>query len=419
MTERPIATSPAADVQEPPVEAGPTADETPGTESRPRWQRLFAPGLTWLRPVDRAALGSWLGSRVAVIVATLAGLHIVAVGPLGVRPAFLSSWSRWDATLFEVIARDGYRGWPEKNPHRYIEALFPGEPALIKALSYVVPNLTLAALIISAVAGAVACVALGRIGELEGGIELGSRAVLVLVASPFAVFLFAGYSEALFLGLALPGWLCARRGMWAEAGVFVAFASFVRVTGVFVALALLIEYVVSRRRAGQRIVHWNVLWLALPAFPVASYFTYLHSYTGDWLAWQHAQEAGWGRRLTAPWDALQATWNLATSPGTVSDFAWSYSADIVAAAVGVALVGVLLKLRRWSEAAYVAISLGALITGSHFLSISRSTLLWWPLWLLLAQATLRWRWVWHAYLAFAPALMITAVISFTNGHWVN
>ena len=76
-----------------------------------------------------------------------------------------------------------------------------------------------AASIVSAVAGAVAVLALRRLGDLEVGPGAGNRAVLLLVLAPPAVFLAAPYTESLFLAFAIPAWLAARRGQWAMAGV--------------------------------------------------------------------------------------------------------------------------------------------------------------------------------------------------------
>ncbi len=78
-----------------------------------------------------------------------------------------------------------------------------------------VPHWTAAGLLVSLVAGAVAAVALARIAALHlPGSRAGGRAALFLLVSPCAVFLAAGYSEALFLALALPAWLAARRQRW-------------------------------------------------------------------------------------------------------------------------------------------------------------------------------------------------------------
>jgi hypothetical protein len=100
-------------------------------------------------------------------------------------------------------------------------------------------------------------------------------------------------------------------------------------------------------------------------------------------------------------------------------YAWAFGQEIVAVAVGLALTAVLVRDRRWGETAYVGIQVLAFALSSFYLSVGRGTLLWWPLWLLLARASLRREWVHRAYLTVAPALMVTYVIAFTGGGWVG
>jgi Gpi18-like mannosyltransferase len=132
---------------------------------------------------------------------------------------------------------------------------------------------------------------------------------VLLLLSPTAIFLAAGYTDALFLGFALPAWLAARRGHWLAAGLLVAGAASTRVTGVFLAVALAVEFLTAtdgrrrRWRSGPR--------LLVPLAPVAASMVYLHNRTGDWLAWQHPQQRGWRRTFTYPWNSLENTWNAA------------------------------------------------------------------------------------------------------------
>jgi hypothetical protein len=151
----------------------------------------------------------------------------------------------------------------------------------------------------------------------------------------------------------------------------------------------------------------------------AGYVVYLHGLTGDWLAWPHAQRDEWSRTLTVPWHSLHTTWSAATDPNQGAAYAWSFRAEIAAVVVGVALTVVLLLMRRWPEAVYVGGQVAALATSSYYLSVARASLLWWPLWLLLARASVRRRWVHVGYLAVAPALMAVGVVAFTQGHWVG
>ena len=91
----------------------------------------------------------------------------------------------------------------------------------------------------------------------------------------------------------------------------------------------------------------------------------------------------------------------------------------VAVFVGVLLTVVLLARRSWGEATYVGLSVGALATSSYYLSVARATLLWFPLWLLLAELAARRPWVHTAYLVLATPLMAAAVLTFTAGRWVG
>lgn len=361
---------------------------------------------------DRAALGVWLGSRVAVALLVLAGSWQLTGAAAGRVPGFLSRWDRWDVGLLRKVAEFGYAGYPTHYPDRGIEAFFPGFPLVLALVHRAVPDWTAAGLLVSLVAGAVAAVFLGRLAAFDG--VDGSRAVLYLVLSPYAVFLAAGYSEALFLAFALPGWECARRGHWAAAGLLVAAASSVRITGLFLAVGLIVEYVAAERTLRRR-----AAWLLAPLAVLLSYAVYLHTLTGDWLRWSHAQQEGWGRRFTAPWTALRTTLDAALQQGQGAEYAWSWRAELVAVLVGLGLTAVLVWRARWGEAVYVGLSVAALATSTYYLSVARATLLWFPLWLLLAEVAQRRPWLHRAYVCVAAPLMAVGVLAFTSGRWVG
>lgn len=376
--------------------------------------RVSAPARTRSRsglggPSTRA-LGVWLASRVAVLLLTLAGARQLA-GERG-WDGLVDRWDSWDVGLFRKVAESGYQGYPDAYPDRGVEAFFPGFPAVLRVVHLVVPSWTAAGLLVSLVAGGVASVALARLAELDG--IPGPRAVLVLVLSPYAVFLTAGYSEALFLALALPGWLCARRGDWRAAGLLVALATTVRISGVFLALGLCVQYYVEHRS-----VRADAAWLLAPFAALAAYFGYLWAITGDPLRWQHVQQDYWGRSFTAPWEALRATVAAARDPAQGTEYQWSFAAEVVAVAVGVALTVVLVRRARWGEATYVGLSVLALATSSFYLSVARATLLWFPLWLIVAAAGDRRPALHTAYVAVCAPLMALGVLTFTAGRWVG
>jgi Mannosyltransferase (PIG-V) len=348
--------------------------------------------------VDRPALGVWAGSRLMVLAVSVTAAAIWSYGDL--KDSFLNRWTQWDVDLFIEIAKYGYRGDPGRPQDAGLPAFFPGLPMLIRAVHVVVPSWELSALLISLVAGAVALVALARLG--------GIRASVALVLSPYAVFLFAGYSEALFLAFALPAWSFARRRRWEPAVLCAMGAACVRVTGLFLAVALIVEFVLADRR-------WRFApLLVMPFLPVVAYTVYQWRRTGDWLAWQHAQQEGWGRSLAWPWEAFHTTWQAAF--GDHNEFTGAFRVELVAAVVGVALTGWLLWRRRWPEAVYVGLPLASLLTSAFYLSIGRATLLWWPLWI--AVGSLR-RPVYVLLLLLSVPLLVEEIVLFTSGAWAG
>ena len=360
----------------------------------------------------RAALLVWLLSRAGVAVLVLAGARLLAGAPAGDVPGFLERWDRWDVSLLRKVAESGYAGYPDRYPDQGIEAVFPGFPLVLALVHRLVPDWTAAGLLISLAAGAAAAVWLARVAALDG--LPGDRAVLYLVLSPYAVFLAAGYSESLFLAFALPAWWCGRQGHWRAAGLLVAGACLVRITGLFLALGLLVHLLTRPGRSPR-----DAVWLAAPVAALLAHAAYLYVLTGDGLRWLHAQGEGWGREVTAPWTALRTTLESAADPTAGAEYAWSFRAEVVAVAVGLLVTVVLVRRARWGEATYVGLSVAALATSTFYLSVARATLLWFPLWLLLAEAGQRRGWVLPVYVTVAAPLMALGVLAFTAGRWVG
>ncbi|MGH3344625.1 MAG: mannosyltransferase family protein, partial [Carbonactinosporaceae bacterium] len=369
-----------------------------------------------LAGTDRAALRLWLLTRVATwVLVGCAGWLFVRDSAAAEPVPLLQRWAQWDWVHYQVIAEFGYGGNPASGPLVPYEAFFPGFPLVLKALHAVVPHWVLAGLLISFVAGGVAVVALARLAEVDHPAGTGERAVLLLLLAPTAVFLAAGYTEAIFLGLALPAWLMARRGDWAKAALLAAAACTIRVSGIFLAAALIVEFltVAERRR-------WRAApWLALPALPVVGYMAYQHARTGDWLAWLHAQQEEWHRGFTGPVQAFLHTWQAAFGGGQPPGFAWMFRAEMVAVLVGVALSVALLARRRWGEATFVGLQVVAFTTSYWYMSVPRAMLLWWPLWIWLAWWSIRRPAVLTAYLVLVAPLMVALTLNFAVGNWTG
>ncbi|MFF5973284.1 mannosyltransferase family protein [Streptomyces sp. NPDC012769] len=368
--------------------------------------------LSRLRPADLEVLWLYVVTRAAVwLTAYCTRWLFPAQGDTRVPEPVLAPFEHWDWGHFLHIARDGYFPGGDNR-----EAFFPGFPLLLRAVHTVVPDWTVAGLLISLVAGAVAVVALARIAELHlpPGSRAGRRAALFLLLSPCAVFLAVGYSEALFLAFALPAWLAAQRGNWPLAAVLATLATGVRVSGLFLAAALAVHFLTTVRARRLR-----ALWLALPLLPALLYFWYLYERTGDPMAWKHAQERGWYRFFRPPWEAWAQTWHEAFDHTQATGYAALFQADLAAMVLGLLLLAVLVRRRRWAEAVYIALTLWALGTSYWYMSVARSTLLWWPLWTLLAVRSLRGTRTTTAYLCLAAPLGTVLAVTFLSGRWAG
>jgi hypothetical protein len=375
-------------------------------------------GQVWSDLTTREALGWLFVSRVAVVAIALSAPLLFNSGDD--FPNVWHAWLQWDVWHFQAIAEHGYdNGEPSGAP---LAAFFPGLPILMRVVGWTGLGPVGGGILVSLIASGVAGIYLAKLAQHEfpqlgaekpGGLL--ARASLLWFAAPVGVFLAAPYTEALFCALAFPGWLAARQGRWARAAVLVALASTVRVSGVFLAVALAVEFLTSAERK------WRAApWLLLPAVPVIAFMAYLREIHGTWFAWQQAQEKGWAREFTWPWISLKHTIEAATAghfPADRTDWTWMFRAELVALLVGLVLLVWLLRRRSWGEAVWVATTVAAFATSYWIYSLTRATLLWWPLWIGLAVLAQRRPWVGRLYLAVAIPLAALWAAAFFTGRW--
>ncbi|MFI1292511.1 mannosyltransferase family protein [Streptomyces sp. NPDC020792] len=395
----------------------------PGGEPGPRRSPATSVGrqALRLRAVDREVLWLYLLTRIGIWITAYCTRWLFPTDSATRAPGpLLAPFQQWDWVHYLHIARDGYfpgqagpwqSGWDNR------EAFFPGFPLLLRAVHTVIPHWTLAGLLISFIAGTIAVLSLARIAELYlPGMNAGRRSVLFFLLSPCAIFLAVGYTEALFLAFALPAWLAAQRRNWPLATALTALATTVRISGLFLAGAIALHFLLTARTRR----HWRSLpWLALPALPAALYNWYLQAQTGDWMAWQHAQERGWYRNFHTPWEAWTNTWHGAFAHAQTTGYAFMFQAELLAMFIGLFMLGLLIRQRRWPEAAYIGLSLWALGTSYWYMSIPRAMLLWWPLWTALAAVSLRRPRAKTAYLCLIAPLTTVFAITFLSGRWAG
>ncbi len=169
----------------------------------------------------------------------------------GVAPeqnVWWSVWQRFDTNWYLKIARAGYVDTAST-------VYFPLYPFLVRVVSVLVGDALFAALVVSNLALIVALALLYRLSDALFGATSARRAVAYWLLFPTAFFLFAAYTESLFLFLTLAAFDFARRDKWFIATIFGALAALTRLQGglLVVPLALLgfkfqVREVVGRRQ---------------------------------------------------------------------------------------------------------------------------------------------------------------------------
>lgn len=340
--------------------------------------------LTGVRPIITAAtgkrwlVGTYVGSRAAILLA----LVLAARGAdtqFGLFHEIGVSFTHWDVEHFVAIARDGYLADPNRM------AFFPGLPLVLKVFGVIGIPMAVTGLLVVAVSAAAAAVALYRLG--------GFWAAGLWLIAPTAVFTVVPYTEAPFCAFAFWAWERARAGRWWQAGLLAAGASAFRVSGVFLIAGLgilALTHEVGGRSLADRLALLvrRAVWLLLPAAVLVAYVGYLYGLTGSWSAWFDAQQSGWVRGWHWPWDAVRNTLGPARFGGMYVDrpgWGWVFRFELVSTAVGLAATGFLLARRRFAEATFVGLQVVAFMTSYWLFSVNRAVLLWFPVWLILAE----------------------------------
>lgn len=172
-------------------------------------------------------------------------------------------WARlhsWDALWLTRVAEGGYdtgvRIAATGRPELTDIVFFPLMPVTMRAVSAVTGlSPYVAGLVVSALAGAAAAVALQRLGRLLLGSRTAGLALVVLWAAwPHGIVLSMTYTEALFTALAAWSLLHAVTGRWVLAGSLALLAGATRPSGFALvgALAVLAAFaVVGAVRSGR------------------------------------------------------------------------------------------------------------------------------------------------------------------------
>ena len=273
----------------------------------------------WILPLVVFLVLRLVSSTLGVVVASGPDPEPLSTGPVfaaadsllhsdRISHLFINVWERWDTGWYLKIAGFGYDGLDGTITYA------PLFPFLTRCLGLLSGNYLFSALLLSSLASLAVFILLFRVARVEGltGEESG-YAVLFLGFFPSAFFLFAAYTDSLFLALVLGAWLAARKDRWLLAGLLGGLAALTRLQGVL--LAPVLGYLWLKQNAGFRLLQWDTWRRAWSALRVPSWLATLLPALA-FLAWAlYLQASGlgsvpatlarhWGIHTVPPWTGV-------------------------------------------------------------------------------------------------------------------
>ncbi len=330
--------------------------------------------------------------------------------------AITRPWQQWDANWYTWIARVGYAPLsPVHTNGRVYDAIVwpPLFPGLIAALSRATgADPGMAALTIITLTLFVAMLGVFELVEADHGHGLALATVVLALVYPSSLFLGAGYTEALLLGLGAWSFWAAITGRWWLAGILAAAAVMTKFYAVILVAALLWEYM-EQRQWSVRLIRPDVAWLALPwAVVLAAWLVYLQALVGDWTRVLTSQKY-WDRHLAMPWVSIL------DAARTLSRFRFIGVVDLGALALLTVLTVYSYGRMRRSFTVYLALGIVASVTSSTLVSTGRYTTIFFPMFLAAALILRARPWVERMVIVVSASLMLVLLTRFATGHWAG
>jgi hypothetical protein len=294
-----------------------------------------------------AGAARWYPQRALLVYAAIrvATVAVVAVSTLFSHRSMLHDLEVWDGKWFLRAVEHGYPahlpmvdGHVAANPI----AFFPLFPLLVRALDLTGLPAGWSALLLSALTGATAVLAVGLLARRLAGDRAGQRAALLFTVFPGSFVFSLPYSEGLVITAVAFGLLALLDRRWLLAGLLGAVAT----AGSPVALAFVVSCVWCAGRAVLRDRQYRALVAPLLApLGFVAFMAYLARHTGTLNAWRLTERGGWKSypSLKYPFEILWAFLHNPISP--------TQTGQVLFFGTVAAVIGIVLMIREHQPAA--------------------------------------------------------------------
>lgn len=308
--------------------------------------------------------------------------------------ALIDVWLRWDAVHFLNIAMYGYT---PLHLNRY--AFYPGYPFMVRWFSGFVPGspasiipFALSGLAVSTMATFAALVAFKNlVQDTFGSSDLTKLSLILFAVFPTSFFLFAPYSDAAFLALAISALLCMTRKKWILAGVLAALAGATRSQGITLVVPFACLILVEMYRERRLPPASKLIGLLLAPSGWLAYKFWMESQVADNLFQIYA--SGWNNSIADPFTVFFHTLSYAVTSGRPIVFLELFGVIVF----GLTIVWMLFQPKFRASpvlVAYTITTMGALmvwdcVNCSGYMSILRYFLSLFPVFIGFAQLLLK------------------------------
>jgi len=362
----------------------------------------------FLANLDWNVIGMILVIKVLLFLFAAYSFPILEDKNVGGFAGIFQIWNRWDSLNYLRLAQNGY----SNGDARWLMVFYPLYPWLTRLLTVFTGNYLVSAIFISTLASIGAGLLLKKLVLLDHSEETARRAIWFFFIFPTSYFLHIGYTESLFLVLALGSFLCARKRHWWLAGLLGALACMTRGTGLVLLPALTFEAYEE-----LRITHrwnWRWLWIPMALLGFGCYLSINHHVAGNAFAFISIRSQYFYISSSWPWVGILDV--LRAFNRTPMETELLGRQELLFIALGAVCAFASFALLRTSYAIWVAGN-WLLVTSVTFVaSVPRYTLVMFPIFILFAKLAKRplWKVIITVWSLLNLGLFVT---QFVRGRW--